>query len=294
MTERRWTLLLCLLPQVGNRTLRSLLERQRVNRHTPEELMALPPEQLREEYTLPIRAVEALKQEFHRWYEEARRLEEHLSRCGVRWVTFQDAAYPAVLETMAEPPAVLFGYGNWSLLEAPTFATLASHKVSKQGLQEVETVVASFLEGNWVLVTGHNQPAYRQALLTALRMGKPQILVLDSGLLSVFGEDLRREPFAAARIWRTEFNPSQDLALSPFRPRDPWIGHNSRYRDRLVATLAEVIVAVEVRAGGFMETLCLEIRQTGKKLYVCARDLQNREGNRHLIEAGGIPLGGSA
>ena len=43
------------------------------------------------------------------------------------------------------------------------------------------------------------------------------------------------------------------LAVSPFRPRDPWAASNSRLRDELVAALATAVVAVHVRAGGVME-----------------------------------------
>ncbi|MDW8052242.1 MAG: hypothetical protein RMJ83_07170, partial [Armatimonadota bacterium] len=112
LSERQWLLLLSLLPDVGRKTLRHVLERQQVRRETPEEVLRLPDAVLREEYRLPTRAVNALRQQLETHLAEVARLEAHLTRCGVRWISFLDATYPAALEDMPEPPAVLFLYGN--------------------------------------------------------------------------------------------------------------------------------------------------------------------------------------
>jgi DNA processing protein len=294
MSERQWVLLLSLMPGMGLQSLRRVLERQRVLRQTPEEVLGQTVESLRDDYGFNPKTLQAMKANFQHWQNETMRLDEHLSRCGVKWLTFQDAAYPSVLEQLEEPPPVLFGYGNWQLLEEQTFAVLASHDVSQAGLKAVEISVQAFLESGWTLVTSQNQKAYQQALLMALRSNKPHMMVLDRGLLEVFGDDLSREPVAAARIWRVQFDPYQDLALSPFRPRDKWMGPYGRVRDRLVATLAKALIAVEVRAGGFMEQLCLDALKRERSVHVCAHDLAQQEGNRRLIESGGVPIGGFA
>jgi hypothetical protein len=67
------------------------------------------------------------------------------------------------------------------------------------------------------------QPAYQRALLCAVRNDAPYVLALDRGLLSAFGDDLRKEPLKQARIWQAEFDPACALAISPFRPRDGWL-----------------------------------------------------------------------
>lgn len=294
MSERQWVLLLSLLPGVGMQTLRRVLERQRVLRQTPEEILQQPVDTLRDDYGFSSKTLQAVKADLSHWRNETMRMDEHLSRCGVKWLTFQDAAYPPVLEQLEEPPPVLFGYGNWQLLESQTFAVLASHDVSEAGLQAVEISVQTFMEAGWTLVTSQNQKAYQQALLTALRFNKPHVMVLDRGLLEVFGDDLSKEPVPAARIWRAQFDPYQDLALSVFRPKDKWMGPYGRTRDRLVASFSKALIAAEVRANGFMEQLCMEALKQGRSVHVCAHDLARQEGNRRLIESGGVPIGGFA
>ncbi|MCS7065456.1 MAG: DNA-processing protein DprA, partial [Fimbriimonadales bacterium] len=290
MTERQWLLFLSLLPDVGRQTLRHLLERQQVWRLTPDEVLRLPAETLQNEYRLPPRALRALQESLPALRQETERLEAQLTRCGVRWLSFQDAAYPRQLECMPDPPALLFLYGNYELLSEPTFALLASHTISPEGLAELEQVAQSFFGSGWVPVTSATQPAYQRLLLCALRANRPYILVLDRGLLSAFGDDLRREPLRQARIWRAEFDPSRALAISPFRPRDGWLASSGRYRDALIAYLSDAPVVIEARPDGYMVQLCREMLQRGGTLSVLAYRLDQLPGNRQIVEAGGKPI----
>ena len=171
LTDRQWLLFLTLLPDVGRKTLRHVLERQQVRRETPAEILSLPDETLREEYRLPPRALRAMREERAARLEETARLDAHLTRCGVRWLSFQDAAYPAALEAMPEPPAVLFLYGNHALLDGLTVALLGSHAISAEGLQELEQLAESLMAQGLTLLVSATQPAYQRALLCAVRRG---------------------------------------------------------------------------------------------------------------------------
>ena len=290
MTERQWLLFLSLLPDVGRQTMRHLLERQQVWRLTPAEFLHLPVESLQHEFRLPPRALRALRENLPALLQEAEQLDAHLTRCSVRWLSFQDAAYPRQLERMPDPPALLFLYGNHELLNQPNFALLASHTVSQQGLAELEQVAQLFFSNGWVPITSTTQPAYQRLLLCALRASRPYMLVLDRGLLRVFGDDLRREPLRQARIWQAEFDPTNALAISPFRPRDGWVASNSRYRDALIAHLTDAPIVVEARPDGYIVQLCHDLLQRGGTLSVLAHRLDQLMGNRQIIEAGGNPI----
>ncbi|MCX7992504.1 MAG: DNA-processing protein DprA [Fimbriimonadales bacterium] len=291
MTDRQWLLFLTLLPDVGRRTLRQVLERQQVRRETPEEILRLPVETLQNEYGLPSRAIQTLREEKEQRFESTRRLEAHLTRCGVRWISFQDAAYPDALDDMPEPPPVLFLYGNHSLLQESSYALLASHTVSAQGLHELELLANALLEQGITPIVSATQPAYQRALLCAVRRSAPYILVLDRGLLSAFGEDLRKEPLKQARIWQAEFNTERALALSPFRPRDGWVASSGRYRDALIGYLASVVFVVEARPDGYIVHLCRELLRQGRTVYVMAQRSSSLPGNQLILEAGGTPFG---
>lgn len=289
-TDRQWLLFLTLLPDVGRKTLRHILERQQVRRETPAEVLRLPDTVLRDEYHLPPHAVRALREEWAARLEEATQLDTHLTRCGVRWLSFQDAAYPAALEAMPEPPTVLFLYGNHALLEGLTVALLGSHSISAEGLRTLEQVAESLFQQGLTPIVSATQPAYQRMLLCALRSGMPYLLALDRGLLSAFGDDLRKEPLKQARIWQAEFNPAQALAISPFRPRDGWLASSGKYRDALVGYLASAVIVIEARPDGYIVRLCRELLQHGRTVYVMTHRIEQLPGNQQILESGATPF----
>lgn len=291
LSERQWLLFLSLLPDVGRKTLRYVLERQQVRRESPCEVLRLPCETLAEAYQLPPRAMRAICQARAEHLETVQRLEAHLTRCGVRWLSFQDAAYPRALDDMPEPPPVLFAYGDYALLDAPCFALLASHNVSAQGLSALEQVAESLMAQGFTPIVSATQPAYQRGLLCAVRRGAPYVLALDRGLLRAFGEDLRQEPLKQARIWQAEFDLQRALALSPFRPRDGWVAANAKYRDALIGYLASAVIVIEARPDGYIVQLCRELLQHGRRVYVLTQRVAQLAGNRQILEAGATPFG---
>ncbi len=104
------------------------------------------------------------------------------------------------------------------------------------------------------------------------------------------GPAFDRPPFAEARIRETVFDTVRDLALSPFRLDDHAIGANLRRRDRMLYALADLIIALDVRAGGGMAAECLRAHEQGRMVWVAAG---GRDGNAALREAGctGMPEG---
>src|SRR5439155_18472060 len=131
------------------------------------------------------------------------------------------------------------------------------------------------------VVSGHNTPGYKAAAVASARHGAPRLLALDRGLIAAPEATLDREPVAPARVWTPEWDGLAGLAVSPFRPRDPWAKSNSRLRDELVAGLAAAVVAVHVRAGGVMESVARTALRSGMFLGVWAEG--SGSGNEALL-----------
>jgi predicted Rossmann fold nucleotide-binding protein DprA/Smf involved in DNA uptake len=100
---------------------------------------------------------------------------------------------------------------------------------------------------------------------------------LDRGLFRALGEDLNQEPFRAARLWRYQFDPLTDLAISPCRPELGFAGLNNQVRDRLIASLSDRLDFVEVNPGGNMEKLARQALAAGRKVRVSDRSVAYRE-----------------
>lgn len=284
LTRRSFALHLAMTPGVGGRSVVRVLARNDLLGRTAEEFLRLSPEALREEYRLNAKQAANLASG---GVETTTALERRLDGLGVRLLTAADAGYPALVEEFdPDPPGVLFLHGNLRLLQAPTFAVLASRATTPAGLDLIDTLTEEGVLGGETLVTGHDRPEYQRSAIVPLRWGAPRVLVLDRGLFQVLGPDLRDEAFRAARLWRYEFDPNTDLAVSPFRPEADFIGVNNQVRDRLVASLARRIDFVSVAPGGNMARLARLALKAGRRVRVGAAVA----GREELIAAGAIPL----
>lgn len=275
LARRTFALHLALTPGIGGRTVTRILARNELMGRSAEEFLKFSPEVWREEYRLSAKATTALRASSTK---DSAEMEKRLAGLGVSLVTAADAHYPTLVEEFdPDPPGVLFFYGNTRLLDAKTFCVLSSRNSRPSELELIEQLTETGVLASEALVTGHDRPEYQRSAVVPLRWGSPRILCLDRGLFQVLGEDLKNEAFRAARLWRYEFDPSTDLAVSPFRPMSDFIGVNNQVRDRLVASLSRRLDFVNVNAGGNMEKLAKLALKCGRPVRVSDRSLGYRE-----------------
>ena len=168
-----------------------------------------------------------------------------------------------------------------------TFSVAVSNGAAPGVLARQDSIAEDLVRRGCVPVTGHDRTAYKRLALAAQRQNRPTIYALDRGLREALGPDMDRPPFSAARIRETLFDVERDLALSPFRLDDHALGANNRRRDRLLYALADLIVALDVRAGGGMASECLRAHQQGRLVWVAEG---GRDGNEELRQAGCLPM----
>lgn len=209
--------------------------------------------------------------------QELAQMQDHLDKLGVTLVTAVDAGYPELVEQMdPDCPGALFLYGNTKLLASKTFTVMSSRKSRPNELNRIEALSEEGVLQGEVLVCGHDTPEYQRAAIVPLRYGSPRILCLDQGLFKALGNDLTKEAFRTARLYRYQFDAKTDLVISPFRPYSDFIGANNRTRDRLVASLARRLDFVNVSPGGNMEKLARMALKAGRPVRVCDTALEYR------------------
>jgi DNA processing protein len=281
LARRTLALALTLTRGIGGRTLVKALTRHELLGRPMEQLLDTPAEALRAEYGMTAPTAERWRAERRQRFEEAQALEERLDRQGVSVITALDAAYPIRVEQMdADPPGVLFAYGNFALVESRTFAVLSSRNSPPAALDLIERCAEEAVLGGETLIAGHDTPEYQRAAVVPLRWGAPRIVVLDRGLFQALGEDLSEEPFRAARLWRFQFDPTTDLALSPVLPSGAYHRNSNRVRDRLIASLSARLDFVAVNEGGNMERSLRAALKAGRPVRVCDLSLRYREYRR--------------
>lgn len=254
-----------------------------------------PPDVLRGKYRLHQEAANCLACEKPKLMQTGAELLDAVTAMKIRVMTSVDPDYPLSLLDMAgNPPTILYAYGNLGLLRERKYAVVGSSSVSPDGLEVIREFAGILSEEGLVAVTSHNTEPYQVAGVAAKSRNAPIVLVLDRGILSAFPRGLRWEPIPQARIWDVRFDPERDLAISAFRLYDAWIGANARERDKTVFSLADVLIAVDVRGGGVMEKECARAHEAGREVYVHAPDsTMLSDGSNALIQLGCTPIKGS-
>ncbi|MBV6459700.1 MAG: hypothetical protein HONBIEJF_02852 [Fimbriimonadaceae bacterium] len=265
MTRRTIAIALGMTPGIGSKTVVRVLARNDLLSRSPESFMRLSREALQEEYRLKPAQSDHWCKARKRLVEEAAEIERQWDARGLHLIHATDAHFPSNLEKFdPDPPGVLFAYGNLRLLEANTVAVLASRSAPQAALNWIEDRVERLVLDGRVLIAGHDKPAYQRAALVPLRWGAPRVLVLDTGLFESLGENLDQEPFAAARLWRYQFDPRTDLAISAVPPARKYHPNANRVRDRLVAGLAQTLVFAWIDSGGNMDRIHKQARRCGR------------------------------
>lgn len=296
ITVTEYALMLHSIPHLGPKGIMRLLKE--IGNWSQDKIVLtdlrfwnLSADSLQHEFKLHPRAAECIITRKEELLAECRKLSGYTSQLGIRVITILDPDYPPALKDYSSsPPPILYAHGNLSLLYDQKYAVVSSSRISPFTVEKTRQISSILAEKGLSVVTSHNTYSYQISGLAAKSRNAPVILVLDRGILSAFPQGLGWEPVAQARIWNLRFNPSKDLVLSQFRLYDNWIGSNARERDRMVFALADVVVGVEIRSGGVMESECMRAEKKGREVYVYKPDENIPPGNEYLIGNGLRPI----
>ncbi len=294
MSPTEFLLLLHSVPHLGEKALARLLRLNAQQRLTPEAFLAMSSSELQSQCELHLDAAAALDTHRETLLGRSAELARTLRTYDIQLLSAESATYPSrLIRNEDAPPPLLYSLGKLALLdwsytaERFTFTVAVSNGAGAPTLDRMDKLATQLSAAGGVPVTGHDRAPYQRLALAAQRHNRPSIYVLDRGLREALGPQFDRPPFAAARIRDHAFATERDLALSPFRLDDHSIGANNRRRDALVFALSDIIIALDVRAGGAMVETCERAAAQKRPLYVAEG---GRDGNAALMAAGGNAL----
>ncbi len=169
--------------------------------------------------------------------ERLRRTRSLVARLGLEVLVRGRPGYPAVLEHLHDPPALLFARGEPAFLERPAVAIVGSRRSTAYGDDVARMLGRDLARAGVVVVSGLargiDAAAHQGALPTT-------IAVLGCGIDVTY-------PRTNARL--QERIAAEGLLLSEFMPGEPALRHNFPRRNRIIAALARGVVVVEAAAG---------------------------------------------
>lgn len=137
----------------------------------------------------------------------------------------------------------LWLYGNVRLLHGKLSCvegSLGPGPWDRAALDEIEQEAERRILSAEILVCGVHNEAHQRAAVVPLRWGAPRVIVFSGGIRVHLGSDLKNEPFRAARLWRYQWDPNTDLAVSRRAPTKlPTFSRYNATVDRLIRALSE-------------------------------------------------------
>ena len=294
MTSTEFLLLLHSVPHLGEKALARLLRLATQQRLLPDAFLAMSAAGWQERFDLHPDACEALASDRDALMARSIELARCLRTYDVQLLSVESATYPSrLIRNEDAPPPLLYARGSLGLLDWNygsdrfTFTIAVSNGPGTATMDRLDALASELSAAGGVPITGHDRAPYQRLALAAQRNNRSTIYVLDRGLREALGPQFDRPPFAAARIRDVEFDIDRDLALSPFRLDDHSIGANNRKRDAIVFGLSDIIIALDIRAGGSMVKACSDAAGRNRPVFVADG---GRDGNTALLAEGCRPL----
>ncbi len=154
-------------------------------------------------------------------------------------VTLADAAYPARLLDLADPPPVLYIQGNLAALAGPALAMVGARSATAQGLRDAEAFSATFSDAGLTVVSGMALGVDAAAHAGGLRGSGGTVAVIGTGADVIYPARHRE---LAGRI------AEHGAIVSEFPLGTPAVSHNFPRRNRIIAALARGVLVVEAAA----------------------------------------------
>jgi DNA processing protein len=163
-----------------------------------------------------------------------------LDEQGIRWISRRDAAFPARLASIHDPPPGLFlrGAAPAEVLAAPSVAVVGARSCSDYGAHVARQLGRELAAASLVVLSGLARGIDGWAHRGALEAGGPTVAVLGCGID-------RDYPRAHATLARQIAD--SGLIVSEYPPGVPPAPWRFPARNRIVAGLAAATVVVEAR-----------------------------------------------
>ena len=213
--------------------------------------------------------------------------EEILEQCqrkGIHILTYQDAAYPARLKNIPDPPMVLYYKGTLPHFdELPVIGVVGTRKASVYGMTSAKRLGYQIAACGGAVVSGMATGIDAVAMKGALTAGGTVVGVLGCGADIIY---------PASNRWLYADTEKYGCSLSEFPPGTPPVGRNFPRRNRIISGLSCGVLVVEApEKSGALITARLSADQ-GRDVFVVPAniDVESAMGSNALMREGAIPV----
>ncbi len=212
-------------------------------------------------------------------FEDAVAQQEKMRETGAVVITMGDAAYPALLREIYDPPIVLFARGRVELLQSIVFAVVGTRRPTPYGLAAAERLAGDLARAGLTIASGMARGIDTAAHRAALAAEGDSIAVLGCGVDIVYPSENRRLAADLA---------AKGLIISEFPMGAVAFPQNFPIRNRIISGMSVGIMVVEgAQYSGSAITAKLAIDQ-GREVFAVPGNITSKAswGPNLLIKQG--------
>lgn len=228
---------------------------------------------------------QALKSLADRDLKEAESILTACSRKRLHVLTFADAAYPAKLRNIPDPPIVLYYKGQLPPLDAlPTVGVVGTRKASAYGLMAAEKLGYQLAACGAVVISGLARGIDSMAMKGALSAGGCTVGVLGCGADVVYPYE-NKPLFADVEQY--------GCILSEYPPATRPLPYHFPQRNRIISGLSDGVLVVEAPAVSGALITARRAADQGRDVFVVPGNIgvETCEGSNALLREGAIAVG---
>ena len=200
-------------------------------------------------------------------FEEAAEQHARMRAAGAKLVTYFDAAYPALLKQIFDPPILLFARGRLELLQKSCIGVVGTRRPTPYGLAATERLARELAEAGVVIISGMARGIDTAAHRAALGVGGDTIAVFGSGVDHIYPAENRKLAEELA---------GKGLLLSEFPMGNPGHPQNFPVRNRIIAGMSHGVMVVEgAQYSGSAITASLAMEQ-GREVFAVPGNITSK------------------
>ena len=216
---------------------------------------------------------------------DAQRVLDNCAQKGINVYCYESEGYPERLKAIADPPAVLFSYGNLDFLDhISTIAVVGTRTPSEYSVSVAKTLSAQMIDRDIVLCSGFATGIDQIANLTSLEKGKPTVAVCATPLDYDYPAD----------SYDTKMEIAKNGAVISEHIPGSRINHNSfKLRNRILVGISQGVVFIEASMESRGLDNYIQATAQGKPVFVVPpRDITDKRyfGQRYLLRSECVPL----
>lgn len=199
-------------------------------------------------------------------------------------IEYSNQFYPKQLLEIPDPPLILYGKGDISLLQNKRkIAIIGSRNATEYSKIALDIIVPPLVENQYVIVSGLAHGADRFAHEAAIKHGGKTIAVLGHGLFHLYPKENKR---------LAEIIAQDHLLLSEY---PPYVGVKKWHfpqRNRIISGISNGVVITESTVkSGTLITADYALEQ-GKDVFVVPGPIHSKlsSGTNYLLQEGAIPV----